>query len=90
MKHALTDIPGIGTQTATILAEHGIVSVKKLLKGGTSELVRVPGFGDKRAAIVLKAAAELKGVKSKKNKKSDNPKKGKSEHKKNKKKKKKA
>lgn len=83
MKHALTDIAGIGESTAARLAEHGIDSVKALLKGGMKKLMAVPGFGEARAAAVLDAAALLKHDKPKKEKK-----KGKKEKKKKKKKKK--
>ena len=89
MKHALTDIPGIGESTAAILGEHGIDSVKALIKGGTKGLMQVPGFGEKRAAVTLEAAASLKDEKPKKEKKADKPKKGKDAKKKDKKKKKK-
>ncbi len=60
MKHLLTDIPGIGESTAALLAEHGIDSVKALLKGGEKKLCKVPGFGEVRAAAVLAAAEGLK------------------------------
>jgi len=80
MKHALTDIPGIGDSTAALLAEHGIDSVKALVKGGAKGLMQVPGFGEKRAAATIEAAAALKD---------DKPKKGKDAKKKDKKKKKK-
>jgi nucleotidyltransferase/DNA polymerase involved in DNA repair len=89
MKHALTDIPGIGESTATILAAHGIDSVKALLKGGIKGLKQVPGFGEARAATTLAAAAALKDEKTKKEAKADKPKKGKDGKKKAKKKKKK-
>ncbi len=93
MKHALSDIPGIGESTAAILAEHGIDSVKSLIKGGIKGLMQVPGFGEKRAAVTLAAAAALKGEKAKtepkKEKKADKPKKAKDAKKKDKKKKKK-
>ncbi|HXH71926.1 MAG TPA: helix-hairpin-helix domain-containing protein [Mariprofundaceae bacterium] len=68
MKHALTDIPGIGDNTAALLAEHGIDSVKTLLKGGAKKLTKVPGFGEARAATVLAAAEALKHDKPKKTK----------------------
>lgn len=98
MKHALTDIPGIGESTAALLAEHGIDSVKALLKGGMKKLTKVPGFGETRAATVLNAAEALKHDKPKKDKEekkakkekaSDKPKKHKGDKKKGKKKKKK-
>lgn len=89
MKHALTDIPGIGESTAALLAEHGIDSVKALVKGGAKGLMQVPGFGEKRAATILEAVAALQDDKPKKSKKSDKPKKGKDGKKKDKKKKKK-
>jgi ERCC4-type nuclease len=91
MKHALTDIPGIGESTAAILAEHGIDSVKALVKGGARGLMKVPGFGEKRAAATLEAAASLKTEKPEKAKKSkaDKPKKKDGGKKKDKKKKKK-
>jgi len=93
MKHALSDIPGIGESTAAILAEHGIDSVKALVKGGIKGLMQVPGFGEKRATVTLTAAAALKGDKApketKKEKKADKPKKAKDAKKKDKKKKKK-
>ncbi len=60
MKHSITDIPGIGESTATLLADHGIDSVKTLRKGGMKKLCRVPGFGEMRAASVLAAADTLK------------------------------
>jgi ERCC4-type nuclease len=86
LKHALTDIPGIGESTAALLAEHGIDSVKALLKGGAKGLMKVPGFGEKRAAAILEAAAALKDEKPKKVK-ADKPKKDKKKDKKKKKKK---
>jgi len=89
MKHALTDIPGIGDSTAALLAEHGIDSVKALVKGGAKGLMKVPGFGQKRAAATIEAATALKDDKPKKSKKADKPKKGKDVKKKDKKKKKK-
>jgi len=60
MKHALTDIPGIGESTAAQLVEHGIDSVNVLIKGGKKKLGKVPGFGDIRSATVLAAAKGLK------------------------------
>jgi Holliday junction resolvasome RuvABC DNA-binding subunit len=87
LKHALTDIPGIGESTAALLAEHGIDSVKALIKGGAKGLMKVPGFGEKRAATTLEAAAALKDEKPKKSKKADKPKKDKKKDKKKKKKK---
>lgn len=60
MKHQLTDIAGIGESTATLLAEHGIDSVKTLEKGGVKGLMAVPGFGQIRATTVLTALAALK------------------------------
>ena len=89
MKHALTDIPGIGDSTAALLAEHGIDSVKALVKGGAKGLTKVPGFGEKRAAATIEAAAALKGDKPKKSKKADKSKMDKDAKKKDKKKKKK-
>ena len=96
MKHGLTDIPGIGENTAAILAEHGIDSVKALKKGGMKKLAAVPGFGELRAANVLNAAEALKRdkpenekQKGKKEKAADKPKKKKGDKKKDKKKKKK-
>lgn len=62
MKHALTDIAGIGESTAELLAEHGIDSVKALRKGGLEKLAKVPGFGEKRAVAVLAAADDLKAA----------------------------
>ena len=88
MKHALTDIPGIGESTAALLAEHGIDSLKALVKGGAKGLMKVPGFGEKRAAATLEAAAVLKGEKPKKAK-GDKPGKKDGGKKKDKKKKKK-
>lgn len=68
MKHALTDIPGIGDSTAAILAEHGINSVKSLIKSGAKGLIQIPGFGEKRATTIFEAASGLKNGKPKKNK----------------------
>ncbi|MDQ6966479.1 MAG: helix-hairpin-helix domain-containing protein [Mariprofundaceae bacterium] len=59
MKHELTDIPGIGASTADVLAEHGIDSVKTLIKGGVKKLRTVPGFGEVRAVTTLNAAEDL-------------------------------
>lgn len=59
MKHALTDIQGIGPGTAALLAEHGIDSVKALLKAGEKGLSKVPGFAEIRAGNVLAAAKAL-------------------------------
>jgi len=62
MKHELTDIPGIGPSTAATLSEHGIDSVKALLRGGVENLSQVPGFAEARAARTLAAAHALAGV----------------------------
>lgn len=62
MAFQLTDIPGIGDATATLLGEHGIDSFKQLRKGGVSALCMVPGFGQIRATRVLAAADALKAA----------------------------
>jgi len=48
----LHDIRGIGPATATLLADHGLTSVKKLAKADLDAITAVPGFGPVRAAAV--------------------------------------
>lgn len=48
----LHDIRGIGPATATLLADHGLTSVKKLAKADLDAITAVAGFGPVRAAAV--------------------------------------
>lgn len=59
MKSALTDISGIGPNTAALLASHGITSIKKLLKTNVDTLSQVPGFAEFRANAIILAAQAL-------------------------------
>lgn len=90
------EIRGIGPKAAEFLKNHGIITVKDLLKDGTSCLQQVPGFGKNRAKQVLKGIASSLAVdgkkssaktdkKNKKNKKKDKNKSGKDKKKRDKK-----
>jgi len=57
----LTDVQGIGDATAKVLMDHGIRSAKALAKADIAKLIDLPGFGEKRAQAVIRAAMELAG-----------------------------
>jgi len=58
-KFEITDIQGVGPETAAVLAEHGIRTVEELAGLSTAALLAVPGFGPARAATVMAAATRL-------------------------------
>jgi transcription termination factor NusA len=55
----LTEIAGVGPDTARRLADRGITSVEQLASLSIEELAAVPGFGPKRAVAVSSAAKGL-------------------------------
>ena len=70
LKPTLTDIEGVGTQTAATLASHGIKNLETLARVPLEEVTAIPGFGPTRAAniqataeLLLRAWAESKGGK---------------------------
>jgi hypothetical protein len=59
MGHAITDIPGIGSSSAEILAKNGYRTVQQVGETTPEKLGAVPGFGLIRAARVIKLANAL-------------------------------
>ncbi len=55
----LTSVSGIGPAAAAVLAQHGFTSAEQLAASVIEELVKVPGFGQARAATTLRAARSL-------------------------------
>ena len=92
---ALTDVRGIGVDTALLLSKNGIGDVAALAAARIDDIAALPNFGPARAASVKKAAAALLAVakdatvaesdaeqpKSKKEKKSEKGKKDKKDKK---------
>lgn len=56
---ALTDVRGIGVDTARLLSEHGFGDASALATASIEEIAAVPGFGLSRAGTVKRAAAAL-------------------------------
>lgn len=59
MKHAITDISGIGPAAAAALGEHRLGSLKALAGASVETVSEVPGFSTARAQKVIAAATEL-------------------------------
>jgi len=59
MSKAITDIPGIGSSSAGILAQNGYRTVQEIAETTAEKLGAVPGFGTIRATRVIKLANEL-------------------------------
>lgn len=55
----ITEVWGIGNQSAEILAKHGYRSLKDLAETTESELAKVPGFGVIRARKIIASARSL-------------------------------
>ena len=55
----ITDVPGIGTSAAELLASHGITTVVELANSPVGRIAGVRGFGPARAAAVKQAATAL-------------------------------
>jgi len=55
----ITDVPGIGTSAAELLASHGITTVVELANSPVGRIAGVRGFGPARAAVVKQAATAL-------------------------------
>ena len=59
MSATLTDILGIGPDTAKLLIENGLKSPSEIAGATIERLCAVPGFGAIRAGKLIKAANEL-------------------------------
>ena len=59
MKPVITDISGIGSAAAEVLAEHRIRTVASLARASVEKIAAIPGFSEARAARVIAAATEL-------------------------------
>jgi len=86
----MTAVTGIGPAAAAVLGEHGFDSAEALAKSSINALVKVPGFGQVRAAMIKEAARDViksakKGTGGKKGKVKKVAKRGKADSKKNKK-----
>jgi len=57
----ITEIKGIGPQTARALAEQGYNTAEDLAAAQPSDLTTIPGFGAVRANFVIEAAKTLTG-----------------------------
>jgi Mg-chelatase subunit ChlI len=55
----LEDIPGIGPQTAKVLAEHGFADAAAIARATVDALAAVPGFSEVRAKRTIDAARSL-------------------------------
>ena len=55
----LEDIPGIGPQTAKVLAEHGFADAAGIARATVDALAAVPGFSEVRAKRTIDAARSL-------------------------------
>jgi len=55
----LEDIPGIGPQTAKVLAEHGFADAAGVARAKVDALAAVPGFSEVRAKRTIDAARSL-------------------------------
>jgi len=59
MPKFITSVPGIGASTAAVLGKHGFRTLEDLAASDAAALSVVPGFGEKRAGTVIKAARTL-------------------------------
>ena len=59
MKTAITDIPGIGQDTAKVLMESGFKSLQDIAGTSIDNLAAVQGFGPIRAGRVIHAANDV-------------------------------
>ncbi len=55
----LTDISGVGTQTAQLLRRAGFDTIEAVANAEVKRLSRVPGFKAKRAKAVIREARDL-------------------------------
>lgn len=58
----ITEIKGIGPQTAKTLAEHGYSNAEDLATAQPNDLAAISGFGPVRANLVIEAAKTLTSV----------------------------
>ena len=59
MTASLTEISGIGPQTAAVLANNGFKTVDSVANASVESLSNVPGFSQARAASTIKSARDL-------------------------------
>jgi hypothetical protein len=59
MSKTLTQISGVGPDTAKLLVEQGLTSPSEIAGASIERLCAVPGFSMARAGRVIKAANEL-------------------------------
>ncbi|MCP4387725.1 MAG: helix-hairpin-helix domain-containing protein, partial [Gammaproteobacteria bacterium] len=59
MTVTISNISGIGPQTAEILTKHGFETVKAIAESTVEKLSSVPGFGAARARTTISAATAL-------------------------------
>lgn len=59
MKTPITDIVGIGSSAAAILAKHGFQSAEDIAASDVNALCAVPGFGPVRAKTILAEAVKV-------------------------------
>lgn len=57
----VTDLPGVGGKTATLLKEAGVSTVEDLAAKTLEDLSDLPGIGAKKADALLKAAKDKQG-----------------------------
>ena len=54
----ITDVTGIGPVAAKVLSEHNIKTVEALASISLVDLKKIPGFSDRRAPAIKKAASD--------------------------------
>lgn len=59
MNTPIIEISGVGPQTAEILSQNGYTCAEDLAVATENDLLNIKGFGAVRAAMIIKAAAEL-------------------------------
>ncbi|MGH8555932.1 MAG: helix-hairpin-helix domain-containing protein [Methylococcales bacterium] len=52
MKDEITEVKGVGPSTASVLARHGIKTVRDLAEASVPQLIAIPGFNEFRARQV--------------------------------------
>jgi N utilization substance protein A len=52
----LTILPGVGKVTARLLSQHGFTTLEKIASSSISELVKIPGIGEKLAEKIYEGA----------------------------------
>lgn len=58
-RFAISDLVGVGAKTEEILREHGIRSVKDIIKLTVEDLQEIPGIGHKTAEKIIQSAQDL-------------------------------